>query len=515
MLDPNSTRLNRSKIVPLIEAAAFAANARAEGKRVVLCHGAFDVVHVGHIRHFEAAKKKGDVLCVSLTADKFIRKGPGRPVFNQGLRAEMVAALAAVDLVTIADDVTALPAIEAIKPHVYVKGAEYREHEKDVTGNIVLEREAAEKNGGAMEFTDELVFSSSTLVNRHLDFHDTGVRAFLKDFTRRHSAADVSGYLEKAAKLKVTIVGDVIIDEYNYVEPMGKSAKENMIATLAQGREQFAGGVIAAANHIASIVEQVDVVTLVGDEPEYVELIKSSVVDNVRLHIIERPGAPTTRKTRFIDEGPMRKLFEVYHMDDSPLLQDVRQAVDSEIKKSIANSDLVVVTDFGHGLLAQSSIDLLAKNSRFLAVNAQTNSGNAGFNLITKYPYANYVCIDTPEARLAVGEKFCSMKEILLERLPARMRCDTLILTLGKQGCIVNVANEAVSIPAFAQNVVDTVGAGDAFFAVTAPLAAIGAPSDFLGFIGNVAGALKVEIVGHRKSIDKVSLIKAVTALLK
>lgn len=515
MLDANPSNPIESKIMTLDDASSAAAQAREAGRSVVLCHGAFDLVHVGHIRHFAAAKKMGDVLCVSLTADAFINKGPGRPVFSQNLRAEMVAALGEVDLVTIVEHVSAIPAIEAIKPTVYVKGAEYREHEKDVTGNIVKEREAAERSGGRLEFTDEIVFSSSTLVNRHFDYHDTKVKAFLQSFTQRHSAGDVFNFIEKASDLRVAIVGDVIIDEYNYAEPMGKAAKENMIATLARGGECFAGGVIAAANHVAGLVKHVDIVTMVGEEPEFTDLIRESIHDNVELHIVERSEAPTTRKVRYIDPGPMRKLFEVYHMEDRPLPVELQAEVDGKIRECISSADLVIVTDFGHGMLAPSSIKLLADESRFLALNAQTNSGNAGFNLVTKYPAANFVCIDTPEARLAVGDKFCDMEEILLQRLPSRLKCDTLILTLGKQGCLVNMGNEAVSIPAFAQNVVDTVGAGDAFFAIAAPLAAVGAPSDFLGFVGNVAGALKVEIVGHRKSIDKVSLLKAITALLK
>src|SRR3990167_11073056 len=70
-------------------------------KKIVLCHGVFDLVHPGHIRHFQAAKALGDVLVVTVTADEYVNKGPGRPVFIQGLRAESIAALGCVDYVAI------------------------------------------------------------------------------------------------------------------------------------------------------------------------------------------------------------------------------------------------------------------------------------------------------------------------------------------------------------------------------------------------------------------------------
>lgn len=503
------------KIIPVDLVGAAAEAAKAAGRTVVLCHGAFDLVHIGHIRHFGEARRHGDFLCVTITADEFIKKGPGRPVFNHDLRAEMVASLAIVDLVAVVHDATAIPAIEAVRPDIYVKGLEYQDDNGDVTGNITHEREAAERSGGRLVFTDEIVFSSSTLLNRYFDHLDTEARNFLDEFRLNCSIAEITTYVERASELRVLMIGDTIIDEYNYVEPLGKSPKENMIATLSQGQEQFAGGVIAAANHIAGLVKHVDVVTMMGDSDDYEYLARQSVLPNVDLKVISRQGAPTTRKTRFIDPGPMRKLFEVYSIDDSPLADDIRSKLDAAMVADIADYDLVVVTDFGHGLIAASSIELLSDRAPFLAVNTQTNSGNSGFNFISKYPRADFVCIDTPEARLAVGDKYCDLDEILLRRLPECIECDRLIITRGKAGCLVRDHSRAVPIPAFAQNVVDTVGAGDAFFAIASAFAAVRAPNPLLGFIGNVAGALKVEIVGHRRSIDKVALIKAATTLLK
>jgi sugar/nucleoside kinase (ribokinase family) len=165
--------------------------------------------------------------------------------------------------------------------------------------------------------------------------------------------------------------------------------------------------------------------------------------------------------------------------------------------------------------LAASSIGELRSKSRFLAVNAQSNSANLGYNLITKYPRADYVCIDAPEARLAVSDRIATIGDIA-HRLGNHIDCGKIIITQGKHGCLTYESGGIVhTIPAFAKNVVDTVGAGDAFLAVTAPMVAAGGVMHRIGFIGNVVGALKVEIVGHRRSIDKASLIKGITGLLK
>jgi sugar/nucleoside kinase (ribokinase family) len=289
-----------------------------------------------------------------------------------------------------------------------------------------------------------------------------------------------------------------------------------MIATRYQDRELFAGGVFAAANHLSSFCRQVDILTCLGGGDSHEEFIREHLQPNVRMTVVERPGAPTTLKRRFIDPSYMRKLFEVYLMDDEPLTGELVRKLDRRIAEFAPDYDLVIVTDFGHGLIGSSTIDALTQHARFLAVNAQSNSANTGFNLITKYPRADYVCIDGPEARLAVQDRVSSLGDVARNRLAQMIDCSKIIVTQGKHGCITVESGQPVhTIPALAKSVIDTVGAGDAFLAITSPLVAAGAALNHVGFIGNVVGALKVGIVGHRTSIDKVSVIKAITALLK
>ncbi len=506
----------RDKVRPVAELASILDRLRQSGKVVVQAHGTFDLLHIGHVRHLEAARKLGDVLVVTLTADRFVNKGPGRPVFGEALRAEMLANLQYVDWVAINPEPDAVNAIMAIRPSIYVKGQDYENPEGDVTGKIVAERNAVEAHGGRIHFTHEVMFSSTELINRHFNIFDPVVSRHLSGMRGDGGLAETLALIERIRDYHVVLVGDAIIDEYQYVIPMGKPPKESVIAGRYQDSEIFAGGVFAAANHVASFCKKVDVITCLGARDSHEELVRSSLRPNVDLHVLRRPGAPTTFKRRFVDPTSMRKLFELYMMDDSPLPDEMQHELDRLISALAPAANVVIATDFGHGLIGNSAVQTLAEYARFLAVNAQSNSANMGYNLVTRYPRADYICIDAPEARLAIGDRISPIGEVAHKIVEDHVDCPNIIITHGKNGCVTHRrGGDTHTIPAFARNVVDTVGAGDAFLSVTAPLVAAGGRIDRVGFIGNVVGALKVEIVGHRRPVDKPALVKGITALLK
>ncbi len=506
----------RDKIKSPDDLAGILAGTRKLAGKIVMAHGVFDLLHMGHVRHLEEARSFGAMLVVSVTADKFVNKGPGRPVFNQILRAEMLAALACVDWVIVSEAPTAESVIEILKPDIYVKGVEYSDDRADVTGKIVSERETVERFGGEVIFTHDITFSSSELINRYIIQYEPQVRAFLDSVRENKEQDTILKLLDSVSEMRVLVVGDTIIDDYNYVMPMGKAPKENLVTTLHQSREVFAGGVIATANHLASLCQKVEVITFFGQEPEHAKLVRGSLHQNVRLTAIERENIPFTVKTRFIEPTYMRKMFEVYRMDDSPPNTETQNKLNAMIIERAPEFDLVVVNDFGHGMIMPSTIETLIKSARFLAVNAQTNGGNFGFHLITRYARADYVCTDLLEARLSVGDRYSSADKIVEEMLASAIDCPKIIVTQGKLGCVGYSRGEPTSwVPAFADKVVDTVGAGDAFFAVTSPLVAAGGAIRHVAFLGCIAGAIKVGIVGHRQAVDKVTLKKAVIALLK
>jgi rfaE bifunctional protein kinase chain/domain/rfaE bifunctional protein nucleotidyltransferase chain/domain len=505
----------RAKIKSTEELATIAEQARRSGRTVALCHGVFDLVHLGHVRHIESASKEADVLIVTVTADRYVNKGPGRPIFPEAIRAEMLAAIGNVDWVGISHAATAEMVLEAIRPNVYVKGADYENPDDDITDKIRNERETVEKYGGHLVFTKDITFSSSNLINRYLDIYDLPLRDHLERLRDRGVLDRIMELTQKISDFKVAIIGDAIIDEYQYVSALGKSPKEQIIATLAKNSEKFAGGVFAAANHVANFCREVSVVSALGDDDNEA-FIRSALKPNVALRPIHLPKRPTTRKLRYVGPNYMRKMFEVYSMDDSPYPPEERVAICDAAAEVCRDADLVIVTDFGHGLFDPRTVERVAKSARFLAVNTQTNSANFGYNLITKYRRADYICLDAPEARLATSNPLEEVPALITERLAKIVDCPNIIVTHGSYGSYsYQVGNSVTHTPAFTKTVVDTIGAGDAYFAVTAPFVAAGAEMDVAGFIGNAAGAMKVGIVGHRASVEKVPFVKFVTALLR
>ncbi|HAH33032.1 MAG TPA: cytidyltransferase [Elusimicrobia bacterium] len=503
------------KIKTLDQLAAIVRKLKKEGRKVVQCHGVFDLLHPGHIRHFEAARKKGDVLIVTLTQDKHVNKGAGRPVFNQRLRAESIAALQCVDYVAVNEWPTATRAIKLLSPDIYAKGGDYRDPLKDLTGEIRNEAEAARSVGGRVHFTGGITFSSTKLLNTHFNVYPEETAAYLRKFREKYTAGQVIGYLKNLSNMKALVIGDAIIDEYHYCSAMGKSAKENIIPARFLRGETFAGGALAAANHIAGFCGEVHLVTCLGGQNSHKDFIRKSLKPNISAKFFFRGDAPTTVKRRFIENAFLSKLFEVCFMEDTPLPGTVERELHLYLKSIIKRYDLVLAGDFGHGFIGENTVDFLAAKARFLAVSAQTNSANAGFNLITKYPRADYLCIDESELRLAMRSRFDKIEDLMM-RIAEKVKYRKAVITRGHRGSIAYSPKEGFSsAPVFSREIVDRMGAGDAFLSVTAPCAAAGCPAEVLGFIGNAVGALKVLIVGNRSPVEPVQLYKFITTLLK
>ena len=212
-----------------------------KNKKIVLCHGVFDLLHVGHIRYFEQAKKYGDVLVVTLTPDRFVNKGPNRPAFSEMLRAEAIASLNIVDYVAVNEWPTAVETIQRLMPDIYAKGSEYKKPENDLTGKIVDEENAVTSIGGKIVFTEDIVFSSTALINNYLPSFSEDLKCYLKDFFHHYSAEDIISCLKNTKNKKVLVIGEAIIDEYQYCEPIGMATKDPIIAVRFLSKEKFAG----------------------------------------------------------------------------------------------------------------------------------------------------------------------------------------------------------------------------------------------------------------------------------
>ena len=202
-------------------------------------------------------------------------------------------------------------------------------------------------------------------------------------------------------------------------------------------------------------------------------------------------------------------------MDESGLSASESEKCLNWLQNVIHEYEIVIVADFGHGAINNNMIDILAKKAKFLAVNAQANAGNRGFNTVTRYPHADYICIADHEIRLETRKLSVNLRPLMLD-IAKKMDCGKFVVTQGRQGAtILSERDGFLSVPSFANNVVDRVGAGDAFFSLTSLAAVLNIPDELLLFIGNIAGCLSVETIGNKKPVTKSAIQKYITSLMK
>ena len=459
---------------------------RFPAKAIVLCHGAFDLVHMGHLIHFEDARALGDILVVTITADRHITKK--RSVsFSEEYRARQLAALEIVDYVAVIDEPSALTPIERLRPNVYVKGPEYANLVLDKTANIFREKALVEQYGGRMHFTSGATFSSTKLAHFLLAAPEASQgdpllsndRVLFRDLSGLgFTLEQVKGFLAGAARLRVCVIGETIIDEWVDVTLTNLSQKSRCVAGLETARTRQTGAAGAVALHLASFVKQVDCYTngLVDPLPSNVAVTK--MADDLLV------------KTRFVDRDTGYRLFESKTRDLQPTSRDALPDFDEY--------DVVLIADFGHGLIDAKAVNarIDARQRAFVAAMAQVNSTNYGYNLPTKFAGLDYCSVNRTEAELCLRERGLPLPD-LLQRMARLLDVPALSVTDGENGAMVIKDGSVFSLPTVSTSVVDTIGCGDAYFALSSLAAGLGCPAGIVGLAGSIGAAAVAQRRGN------------------
>ncbi len=510
--------LSAKKNISFHDAQSVFSKLKSQGKKIVQCHGTFDLLHPGHIVHFEEAKALGDILVVTITAETHVNKGPGRPYFNDQLRVKYLASLEYVDYVVVIPFPAAREAIECVRPHIYCKGKEYQDPQIDVTGNIHDDIQTVERVGGKVHYVGSVVFSSTKLLNNNFEVHPPQMKEFCRKLSKKYTPDQFKDIVDSFKDLKVLIIGDIIFDRYSSVKVQGLTSKNRIISTRFLSEETQAGGALAVFRHVKQFTPNIKLISLVGTE-EWTEPALAKYINRDEDGIIRDPGFTTIIKQRFVEPLPegkeLSKLFAINVIEDRGLDEKIQNVVYNLIDSCIKDYDLVMVMDFGHGLMQDRIRELVQKKSSFLALNCQTNSYNHGFNLIDKqYHRADSFSLDESELTLACGRRNINFSEEL-KKLQQKFSARYSWLTRGATDTIgiKNKEPECECMP-FEQFVIDTVGAGDAFCSVASLAAVKGLPIDLATFMGQLAGAQAVRIIGNSDSIKKDRFLKGGMALL-
>lgn len=504
------------KIKTIEELKNIIDNLKKDGKKIVHCHGCFDFFHYGHLEHFRDAKTQGDVLIVSITPDEFIQKGPDRPYFNQNIRTEFISELECVDYVTINKFDTAVEILNMFKPDVYAKGKESlqnkdidkKNNENGEISNLEIEKRIVESYGGRLYLTDTITFSSSRIINKIFEAIPEESKEFIRKIKAKYGIDEIIAKISSLKDIRPLIIGDAILDEYVYCEVMDKTGKEGIVANKYLSSELQLGGVFAVANNVAEFTEHPTLITCVGKN--HIDFINKKLNKNIEPFLIVQEDSKTIVKRRYLNNYSGRKDFEIYNANKLDISDESEKKIIDYINKNIHNFDLIIIPDYGHGIISKRLIDFLSNCRKFLAINCQLNGGNMGYNFITKYPKGDFISLNDKELRLPFQKREGDIKEAILQ-LSEKLHTDKINITLGKRGCIYYERGDFYYHPPFTKEPLDTVGSGDAVLSLTSLLTYKGIEPDLVPFLGNVIGAISTRIMGNQRSIDPTEVKKFVS----
>ena len=491
--------------------------AELKGKKIGLCHGVFDLVHPGHLIHFKEAKSVCDILVVSITDAKFVRKGPDRPYFNNEMRLEFLEAIECINYVMLSENFTPDDIIECVEPDLYIKGGEYIISEDDVTGMIDKEVELVRQHGGDIYYTTGQTFSSTKLINKGLSALSPQILDYSSNFVKHYTLEEIKEYSDHAKEINILVIGDIIIDKYTYCAIQGLMSKDMGYSAKYQEEEEFFGGSVAIARQLAAFSDHVTLCSVVGDEKDISQRFSEKLGDMMNLELIRSQDFPTIVKHRFMEKDnkrdDLRKIFAINNIPEIMKMdEETERQFQQKIEEIIHDYDIVFVCDYGHGLISQDLIALIENKAKYLILNCQTNSSNYGLNIITKYSRANLFALNQKELKLAYPYYGISEKEAFIKL--ARHLGGNGWLTRGSSGAYGIDGKKVMECPAFVLDVVDTIGAGDAFFSIAGLFSAMGASIELGMFMGNIAGALAANIVGNKSSVEKANILKYADTLL-
>jgi rfaE bifunctional protein kinase chain/domain len=467
---------------------------RKEKKKIILCHGNFDVVHPGHVRHLIYAKSKADILIVSITADQFINKGLYRPHVPEKIRALNLAAFEAVDYVIIDKHKNSIPIINFIKPNFFAKGFEYQKN-KTMPEATKEEFNLMKKIKGEMIFTPgDVVYSSTKFINSYApDIKMEKLMSLME--TNNLNFEKIKNIINSFSKIKIHVIGDTIVDSYTETSLIGGQTKTPTISVLREKNIDYIGGAGVVALNMYHAGAKVSFSTVLGND-KLGSFVKQKLKSKINFFPYIDNSRPTTNKNLIVCNN--HRLIKIDTLDNQPITKKIVESILNDISK-IKNLNGVVFSDFRHGMFNKSNIDIFVKKLKkniFKSADSQVASrwGNIcdfiNFDLITP---------NEKEARFSVSDQDSGMS-LLSNKIIKASKCKNLILKLGSRGVFAvenKPSRNAFHIDSFANSVVDAVGTGDAMLAYST-LAQIASKSLLAStIIGSAAAACKCEKDGN------------------
>lgn len=466
-------------------------------KRAIMCHGVFDVVHPGHLRHLVYAKTKADILIASVTADRHITKGVHRPHVPQDLRALNLAAFEMIDYVVIDPNATPIKNIKTIQPDYLAKGYEY--NATSMPERTREEMATLRAYGGDILFTPgDIVYSSSALINLQApDLKLDKLHTFME--RRGITFDDLNRTLDNLSKHRLHVVGDTIVDSQTHCAMIGGQTKTPTMSVLFEGRTDYIGGAAIVAKHCRAAGAEVTFSTVLGDDAHKDFVLKDLAAAGIDVRASIDRSRPTVNKNAIVVGG--YRLLKVDTLDNNSISDNIL----ADITGNVSNvpTDAVIYADFRHGMFNRRTIPTFISaipKGAFRVADSQVASrwGN-----ITEFKGFDLITPNEREARFALGDQDSGIRP-LASQLYDQAACKLLILKLGERGVLTCNAADHESLDSFfvldsfVERLVDPVGAGDALLAyATLAMLASGNNDGHATIIGTVAAGCECEFDGN------------------
>jgi len=477
------------KIIPYEKIKTFFK--KFKKKKIILCHGVFDLVHPGHIRHFTHCKEKGEILVVSLTKDIYIKKGTYRPLVPEKIRAFNLSILELVDYVIIDENKHPDKLLNLLKPNFFAKGMEYADLKNPLT---VKEKKIIEKYGGKMLFSPgDFVLSSTKIIQQTKPDLKYEKLKLLMD-AENLNFSDLKKILNEIKNLKIHVIGDTIVDTNYYCEVIGGLHKTPTLSITKKNIENFLGGAAIVASHFKSFSSDVSLTTLISND-----LMGKFAKDElkkrrVKLDCYNEDKRPTTNKCSYLVGN--HKLLKVDELNNTPISDDTLGKIVKSLKKNKKN--LFVFSDFRHGIFNNLTVEKIINSIKKKSFKVADSQVASRWGNITDFKNFNLITPTEREARYSLFEQDTPLRS-LGGNLIKKSKAKNVILKLGEKGLIAISKNKTdyITLDPFVDNIVDSNGAGDALFAYSSAVLYTTKSLIASSIVGLLAASCKCEVQGN------------------
>jgi len=463
----------------------------AGNARISFVSGNFNIIHPGHLRLLKLAADVADMLVIGLLPDST----PG-VTMPAAMRLESMRALSVVDEVVLIDG-KVTDFIDELRPDFVVKGKEFE-------GVYNPEAAIVESYGGKLIFSSgEVQFASMDLIRQ--EFSAEAPLPLLRaadGFPSRHGIdkRKVIDVLDKVAKLRVGVVGDLIVDDYVICDPLGMSQEDPTIVVSPIETHTFVGGAGIVSAHARSLGNRATLYTVFGADETAAFARNHLGVLKVEVHGVIDETRPTTRKQRF--RALDKTLLRVNHLRQHAISKELSERMHDSIVAKLPDIDLLMFSDFNYGCLPQDLVDSIAAEARargvLMTADSQASSQMAD---ISRFKGMGLITPTEREARLALHDMAAGLAVVAVD-LRERATAENVLITLGEDGMLVHGRHAdgqymTDRLPALNATPKDVAGAGDSVFTLTSMALCVGADIWLASFLGAVAAALQVSRIGN------------------